>query len=279
MNQTLADTMRRSLDLTRLGRLTDATAAIQAALSGSIAEQEAPASTALPPGSRIRPDAPDAEIVEPEIVKPAPRTARSTRQAPKRSLRDVIADLQKRPAAFGAMQGQPAAAPAIPEGARFDRLTHAGPHGSRGYRLYVPAALPDGPQGLVLMLHGCTQTADDFATGTAMNAQAERHGLIVVYPGADPGRERDGLLELVPGAGSGGDIGRSGAVGRPRAVGGARRLGARGADLRRRPLGRRRDGGDSRKRLPAGLRGGGRSFRNRSGTGLGHALGLCCDAR
>ncbi len=32
------------------------------------------------------------------------------------------------------------------------------------------------------MLHGCTQTADDFATGTQMDALADEHGFLVVYP-------------------------------------------------------------------------------------------------
>ena len=32
------------------------------------------------------------------------------------------------------------------------------------------------------MLHGCKQNPDDFSAGTAMNAVAEAHGLIVAYP-------------------------------------------------------------------------------------------------
>ena len=53
----------------------------------------------------------------------------------------------------------------------------------RNYRLYVPAharglqALP-----LVVMIHGCKETADEFAQGTRMNAIADREGFAVLYP-------------------------------------------------------------------------------------------------
>ena len=84
-----------------------------------------------------------------------------------------------------AMQGLSGAAPsalAIPEGARFDSHTQTGKSGSRAYRAYVPASAADGATGLVMMLHGCTQTPEDFAAGTGMNALADRHGFVVLYP-------------------------------------------------------------------------------------------------
>jgi poly(hydroxyalkanoate) depolymerase family esterase len=53
------------------------------------------------------------------------------------------------------------------------------------YKLYVPAAsatTPPLPRPLVMMLHGCTQDAADFATGTQMNTLARELGVVVLYP-------------------------------------------------------------------------------------------------
>ena len=57
------------------------------------------------------------------------------------------------------------------------------------YWLYLPAAAagapdaaPAAPRPLVVMLHGCRQTAADFAAGSRMNALAERKGFAVLYP-------------------------------------------------------------------------------------------------
>ena len=53
----------------------------------------------------------------------------------------------------------------------------------RGYRLYVPPHVADGePLSLVVMIHGCRESAEDFERGTRMNAIADRAGFAVLYP-------------------------------------------------------------------------------------------------
>lgn len=71
--------------------------------------------------------------------------------------------------------------------------THGGTAGARDYKLFLPPrAAAEGVRGLVVMLHGCTQNADDFARGTAMNAIAAREGLIVAYPNQTTGSNPNG---------------------------------------------------------------------------------------
>jgi len=70
----------------------------------------------------------------------------------------------------------------VPEGARFIESTYSSPAGSRAYRLFIPSGYQERPLPLVVMLHGCTQSPDDFAAGTRMNFIAEEHNCFVAYP-------------------------------------------------------------------------------------------------
>ncbi len=58
----------------------------------------------------------------------------------------------------------------------------SGQQGEREYRLYVPASQAQRPSPLVVMLHGCTQSAETFAESTRMNELAEQNGFLVLYP-------------------------------------------------------------------------------------------------
>jgi len=108
---------------------------------------------------------------------------------PIRRLKQLVARAARRlrrlvrPDAPPAVPMRPADAVAVPERFLDGQYTHR--FGQRAYRLYLPpttAGQPPPPRPLLLMLHGCGQTPEDFATGTRMNDAARAGGFLVLYP-------------------------------------------------------------------------------------------------
>jgi poly(hydroxyalkanoate) depolymerase family esterase len=76
------------------------------------------------------------------------------------------------------------ASPGVPPTpGQFIERAYANEAGSRQYKVYIPNMGPRRKfRALVVMLHGCTQDPDDFATGTRMNQLADSGEFLVAYP-------------------------------------------------------------------------------------------------
>lgn len=99
------------------------------------------------------------------------------------SVIDVAARLVPSPGDGGPVPGrEPPSGESRPRPGRVEAHEFSNDAGTRAYKVHVPAAKADAPCAMIVMLHGCTQCADDFAAGTQMNRLADEHGFLVVYP-------------------------------------------------------------------------------------------------
>src|SRR3984885_1368465 len=150
MSESWNTTMGEALRLTRAGQLAEATSLLQHGLAGRAGRPQPRATGAEGPGAK-----------------------------PSRRQRPALTELSgTRPAARSVAQAPARAG----SGGETRRRSHTEAAGTRSYDLYVPTGYRGDPVPLVVMLHGGTQTAIDFAAGTRMNELAERHTFLVAYP-------------------------------------------------------------------------------------------------
>jgi poly(hydroxyalkanoate) depolymerase family esterase len=199
--------MLEATRLTRAGRLTEATALLQRVLRGKTARDATSDSiweaANAPPerGPHIIDVVPKTiEVANPRpslrsgqafgradpSLPPAGRaegTARPHMPGALRSLLDRVKRIGSAPGIGGVAHPSPPREPDVaPDGGQFVTGLYSNRAGSRTYKLYVPSGYCGQALPLVVMLHGCTQSPDDFAAGTRMNALAEEHTCLVAYP-------------------------------------------------------------------------------------------------
>lgn len=171
MNDRMRTGMLEATRLTRAGRLLEATALIQRTLRGVLS----PEISADPVGRTVEEPIDVAFRVDVAV----PRITEGSSQGSNHHLGPSSAASLPPPKAevstyqsrreFGA------------EG-RFIEGSFTNDAGTRTYKLYIPKGYRGQALPLIVMLHGCTQTPDDFAAGTGMNTLAEKELFFVVYP-------------------------------------------------------------------------------------------------
>lgn len=174
------DVIREASRLTRAGRLVEATALLQRMLGG----KSAPEATLHAERSALTGREPP--IIEAQantIAEPnGSHPARATSAQPRLFGELLDRNTQER-SRLGLRGISQRATPAVvPEGAQFIEGAYSNPAGRRAFRLLIPSRYQGQTLPLVVMLHGCTQSPEDFAAGTRMNFVAEEQTCFVVYP-------------------------------------------------------------------------------------------------
>src|ERR687895_255103 len=194
MSDQMQGGMAEAMRLIQEGDLAEATAVIQRTLGGSSLGSEF-----SPMGSPNDPTGADEPMdVESSVVDDAPNSSTPSEPAaglaPATAPRPTASPLHfgslplTMPGGLPGLPGMPGPVggetdPAIvPTGGRFVERSYTNQAGTRSYKLYIPSGYIGQEVPLVIMLHGCTQSPNDIAAGTQMNALAEEHIFLVAYP-------------------------------------------------------------------------------------------------
>ena len=123
-------------------------------------------------------------------IEPTPYLEAETTEGARGLVPDLLARLGVGAPSDGARSALPTPTPRVgaqpdpraPAPGQFLAGSFSNHAGTRAYKLYVPTAYRGQSLPLVVMLHGCSQTPDDFAAGTRLNALAEEEPCLVLYP-------------------------------------------------------------------------------------------------
>jgi poly(hydroxyalkanoate) depolymerase family esterase len=164
--------MAAATELTRSGRLGEATLAIQRALRGGATRMYPLSPHATPPpAAHGRTETSHAVVLD--------------------RVGDVVDSTDVTEVVDAPEAGSPHPCTVVADARQGERwidgiFAHQGR--KLAYRLFLPPtseATASAPRPMVVMLHGCTQGAADFAAGTRMHALARDLGVVVLYPEQD----------------------------------------------------------------------------------------------
>lgn len=180
--------MAEATRLTRAGRLAEATNLIQRTLGGMPSAGGWPGQADAPIETEVRIVEDSPPLREPtrqgsNRVSPGPASAHRVvePQAPSADPLRLPGGLHH-PTWPGAQVRPGRVLPSSPPGGSFVDGAYSNTAGMRPYKLYIPRSYTGQAVPLVIMLHGCTQNAVDFAAGTRMNRLAEEKAFLVAYP-------------------------------------------------------------------------------------------------
>ena len=189
MNERLQSGMRGASRLIRAGRLTEATALLQRVLQSGRDSRSASNNEHVPPTIDLVPDTVEVTRAGPSLrsgqefgagVQGGAETG--VRAHLPEALRHFFDRITPERGLDGLAEPSPATTLDVPESGQFLAKSYSNEAGSRAYKLYVPSRYRSHPLPLIIMLHGCTQSPDNFAAGTRMNLNAEAHNCFVAYP-------------------------------------------------------------------------------------------------